>query len=53
MGAFRGRSRRPFPKTYVSDYDRWGPGQWLGEGDVGPVMPGRRGVASNVTLNVF
>lgn len=32
LGAFRGRPRRLFPKTYVSDYDRWGPGQGAGGG---------------------
>lgn len=34
LGACRGRSRRLFTKTYVSDYDRWGPEQGLGgQGD--------------------
>lgn len=35
LGAFRGRSRRLFTKTYVSDYDRWGPGRGLGGQDDG------------------
>lgn len=36
LGAFRGQSRRLFTKTYVSDYDRWGPGRGLGgQGDGG------------------
>lgn len=53
LGAFRGRSRRLFTKTYVSDYDRWGPGQGLGGGGAGwrrAVMPACRGAAFDVFL---